>query len=74
MKVKYLLSICFINHNQEIFSEPFGVFLTYDDAQEFAENNIEAKKIEFKKEFDLDDDDIDELYEFSYTIYKETKF
>ena len=69
MTEKYLLSVCFINHRQEIFSEPFGLFNSFVEAESFADNKIDELRSEFIKEFGCDYD-IDEHYEFDFTIKK----
>lgn len=66
---KYLLSVCFINHRQEIFSEPFGLFNSFIEAETFADNKIDELRNEIMEEFGHDYD-IDEHYEFDFTIKK----
>lgn len=68
----YLLSICFLTHNQEIVSEPFGPFPNFENAEQFANKKIHEIKSELKTENDCEFEDIEELYEFDYTI-KEIK-
>ena len=69
MTEKYLLSVCFINYRQEIFSEPFGPFDTFIEAESFADKKIEELRLDFMDEFGSDYD-IDEHYEFDFTIKK----
>lgn len=69
MTEKYLLSVCFINHKNEIFSEPFGLFDTFLDAESFADKKIDELRIEFTNEFGFERD-IDDYYEFDFTIKK----
>lgn len=68
MTEKYLLSVCFINNRQEIFSEPFGPFNSFLEAENFADDKIDELKDEFTEEFD--EDYVDERFEFDFTIKK----
>lgn len=69
MSEKYLLSICFIDKNQEIFSEPFGPFNSFLEAEFFADIKIGELRLEFMKEFGQKFD-VDDHYEFDFTIKK----
>lgn len=69
MTEKYLLSICFIDKNNEIFSEPFGPFDNFLDAECFADRKIDELRLEFMKEFE-GKFDVDDYYEFDFTIKK----
>ena len=62
----YLVSVCFINSHMELFSEPYGLFETFDDAEQFAYNKINELKNQLK-ELEIDDEEI-ELCDFDFTI------
>lgn len=66
MAEKYLLSVCFTDHRQEIFSEPFGPFDTFLEAECFADKKIDELRFDFIKEFGHDG--VDEYFEFDFTI------
>lgn len=68
MTEKYLVSVCFVNNNQEIFSEPFGIFNSLLEAEQFAVKKIVELKNEFIKELGCQYDELEELYEFDYTL------
>lgn len=70
MTEKYLLSICFVDNCQEIFSEPFGLYDSFLDAEWFAFNKINELKNNLKSDLCLRDDEIEELFEFDFTIKK----
>lgn len=69
MNEKYLLSICFIDYRQEIFSEPFGLFNSFLEAEIFADRKIDELRREFMNNFGSGYD-IDDYYEFDFTIKK----
>jgi len=69
MTEKYLLSVCFIDHKQQLFSEPFGLFNSFLEAEIFADKKIDELRLEFMKEFGLEND-VDDYYEFDFTIKK----
>lgn len=69
MSEKYLLSVCFKNKYDEIFSEPFGLFDTFEDAEKFADNKIYELRHDFSLEFD-NEYDVDEYFDFDFCIKK----
>ena len=68
MTIIYLVSICFLTNHHEIVTEPFGPFNGYEDAEEFANKKIDEIKNNFKIEYDCEYEDIEELFEFDFTI------
>lgn len=71
MSEKYLLSICFRNNlNDDIFSEPFGLFNSFIDAETFADNKIDELRKELVMDFNGNYDIIDEYFEFDFCIKK----
>lgn len=69
MDEKYLLSVCFKNHNDEIFSEPYGFFNSFEDAEQFADDKISELRHNFSIEFN-NVHDIDEYFDFDFCIKK----
>jgi|LakMenEpi03Aug12_release.lakeMendotaPanAssembly.Ray.scaffolds.fasta_scaffold3306959_2 hypothetical protein len=69
MTEKYLLSVCFRNDKDEIFSEPFGLFNSPEDAETFADEKIYELRREFAEEFG-NMEDVDEYFEFDFCIKK----
>jgi len=69
---KFILSICYVEHcNNEIFSEPYGLFDTFESAQRFAILAIEQLEFDFGKKDDSGKShNIDDYYSFDYTIKK----
>ena len=63
MSVKYMLSVCYLDNNQEIFSEPFEPFDSYEEAKDFAELSDELAE-----ELGWTLDDVEENFTFDYTI------
>ena len=63
---KYILSIHWTDHHQELFSNPYGTFDTFDEAKIFAKNKIEEIKNEFIEEYD--EDYVEEYIHCDYTI------
>lgn len=70
MSEKYLLSIYFKDFKQNVFSEPFGVFDTFSEAQYFADEKMDEMKLEIAQEINLTWEEVEELYEFDFTIKK----
>lgn len=68
MSVKYMLSVCYLDNNQEIFSEPFEPFDSYEEAKDFAENKIAELSDELAEELSWTLDDVEENFTFDYTI------
>jgi hypothetical protein len=69
MSEKYLLSVCFKDINNDIFSEPFGPFESFNSAEEFADNQIYELRMRFAVEFG-NIEDVDEHFEFDFCIKK----
>lgn len=67
MPEKYLLSICYLNRS-DIFSEPFGPFESFKEAEEYAYDRIDEMKEEFCDELNWSYEDIEEHFEFDFTI------
>lgn len=63
---KYILSICWMDSHKELFSSPYGLFNTYDEAIEFADEKIDEIKDEYIEEYD--EDYVDEYVFFNFTI------
>lgn len=63
---KYLLSICYVNHHNDIFSEPFGLFDSFLDAEWFAHNKIDELRTEYIDEYN--EMLVNEAFEFDFTI------
>lgn len=63
---KYLLSICYIDYNNDIFSEPFGLFDTFIEAECFAHEKIDELRREYVDE--LNEMIVDEEFEFDFTV------
>lgn len=63
---KYLLSICYVDNNNDIFSEPFGLFDTFMEAEWFAHDKIDELRREYIDE--LNEIIVDEVFEFDFTI------
>lgn len=59
-----------MNQNHEIFSEPFGPFTSFFGAEVFADTQINEIRIELSNAFGLTGEEIDEHFEFDYTIKK----
>ena len=70
MSEKYLLSIYFKDFEHDVFSEPFGVFDTFSEAQDFADKKMDEMKLEIAQEVNLTLEEVEELYEFDFTIKK----
>lgn len=68
----YIISICYLTHNQEVMSEPFGLFNDNISAQAFAIKKIQEIKHELKTQYECKIEDIEDLFEFDYTL-KEIK-
>lgn len=68
MPKKYLLSICYLNDEDEIFSEPFGLFHSFMEAEKFADCYIDNLRREYCDELNLSNDYIEENFEFDFTI------
>jgi hypothetical protein len=69
MSEKYLLSVCYKNNQDEIFSQPFGLFNSFEDAETFADEKISELRQEFAEEFG-NFEDVDEYFEFDFCIKK----
>lgn len=63
---KYLLSICYVDNHNDIFSEPFGYFDTFIEAECFAYEKIDELRREYID--DYDELTVDEEFEFDFTI------
>ena len=70
MTEKYLLSVCYKNHKNEIFSEPFGMFSSIAEAETFADNTIDEMREDFCNALDVSYEELDEIFEFDFTIKK----
>lgn len=70
MSEKYLLSIYFKDFEHNVFSEPFGLFDTFSEAQHFADEKMDGLKLEIAQEVNLTCEEVEELYEFDFTIKK----
>ena len=81
MTEKYLLSICYVDNHNEIFSEPYGLFDTFLQAQIFAHEKIdemrqlrlrspmsETNRLEYID--DYGEMIVNEAFEFDFTIKK----
>jgi hypothetical protein len=68
MTEKYLLSICYVNHHNLIFSEPYGLFDSIIDAECFAHDKIDELRNEYID--DYGEMLVDESFEFDFTIKK----
>lgn len=68
--MSFIISICYLTHNQEIISEPYGPFNDHISARAFAIKKIKEIKQELKTEYDCKIEDIEDLYEFDFTIKK----
>ena len=65
---KYLLSICYVNNHNEIFSEPYGLFDTFLQAQIYAHEKIDEMRLEYID--DYGEMIVNESFEFDFTIKK----
>lgn len=65
---KYLVSICYKDIYNEIYSEPFGLFDNFNEAELFACEKIDNMRLELMEQFGLNPVDFDEHYDFDYTI------
>lgn len=63
---KYLLSICYVDNHNDIFSEPFGLFDTFIEAECFAYEKIDELRREYVDE--LNEIIVDEEFEFDFTV------
>ena len=70
MSEKYLLSIYFKDYEHNVFSEPFGLFDTFSEAHYFADEKMDEMKLEISQEVNLTWEEVEELYEFDFTIKK----
>lgn len=70
MSEKYLLSIYFKDFKHNVFSEPFGIFDSFSEAQHFADEKMDEMKLEISQEVNLTWEEVEELYEFDFTIKK----
>lgn len=71
MAESYLMSVCYLDNNtHEIFSEPFGIFKSFEDAEKCASLIIDDLKLKFFEEFEGHIIDVDDFYSFDYTIKK----
>jgi hypothetical protein len=70
MSEKYLLSIYFKDYEHDVFCEPFGLFDTFSEAQYFADEKMDEMKLEIAQEVNLTWEEVEELYEFDFTIKK----
>jgi hypothetical protein len=68
MTEKYLLSICYVDDHNEIFSEPYGLFDTFLQAQIFAHDKIDEMRLEYID--DYGEMIVNEAFEFDFTIKK----
>lgn len=68
MTEKYLLSICYVDNHNEIFSEPYGLFNTFLQAQIFAHEKIDEMRLEYID--DYGEMLVNESFEFDFTIKK----
>lgn len=68
MTEKYLLSICYVDNHNEIFSEPYGLFDTFLKAQIFAHEKIDEMRLEYID--DYGEMLVNESFEFDFTIKK----
>jgi hypothetical protein len=68
MTEKYLLSICYVDNHNEIFSEPYGLFDTFLQAQIFAHEKIDEMRLEYID--DYGEMLVNESFEFDFTIKK----
>lgn len=68
MTEKYLLSICYVDNHNEIFSEPYGLFETFLQAQIFAHEKIDEMRLEYID--DYGEIIVNEAFEFDFTIKK----
>lgn len=67
---KYILSICYLEFGtNEILSEPYGLFDTFELAEKFAISKIEKMEMEFSERYCSNEEiNIDDYYSFDYTI------
>lgn len=84
MSEKYLLSMYFKDYEHDVFCEPFGLFDTFleaqyfahglfdtfSEAQYFADEKMDEMKLEIAQEVNLTWEEVEELYEFDFTIKK----
>lgn len=70
MSEKYLLSIYFKDFKHNVFSEPFGIFDSFSEAQHFADEKMDQMKFDLTQEVSLTWEEVEELYEFDFTIKK----
>jgi hypothetical protein len=70
MSEKYLLSIYFKDFKHNVFSEPFGIFDSFSEAQHFADEKMDQMKFDITQEVNLTWEEVEELYEFDFTIKK----
>jgi hypothetical protein len=68
MTEKYLLTICYVDNHNEIFSEPYGLFDTFLQAQIFAHEKIDEMRLEYID--DYGEMLVNESFEFDFTIKK----
>ena len=73
MTIIYLVSISFFTNHHEIVTESAAQFDDYEDAEEFVNEKIERIKDKLKKKYDCKYKDIEELFEYNFTI-KETTY
>lgn len=62
---KYLVSICYVNHNL-IFSEPYGLFDSIIDAECFAHDKIDELRNAYID--DYGEMLVNETFEFDFTV------
>lgn len=66
---KYILSISYVNSRKELNCDVHGLYDSYEEAEEFANDEIE-KIIEDYSEYYDDRNFVEEHFEFQYSIKK----
>lgn len=66
---KYILSISYVDARKELFTDAHGLFSTYEEAEEYAGDEIENIIDEHIKYYD-DEDYVRDNFEFDYAIKK----